>query len=144
MNKVGIHYGYWTQNWCGDFPYYIKKVANLGFDILELSTDCLLDMSKSKLDEIKKTADENGIELTYCVGFTGDKDLASEDNTIRQEGIKYALKTLETIHYMKGNVFGGINYSSWPKILNEGIYDKSLYLERSINSIKEVIKTKDR
>lgn len=141
MNKVGIYFAYWTRNWSADFPYYIKKAAGLGFDILEITTACLIDMSKLKLDETKKTADENGVELTYCIGFSGDKDLASEDNTIRKEGMKYAQKTLETIHYMKGNVFGGINYSAWPGILNEGIFDKRPYLERSINSMKEVVKT---
>lgn len=141
MNKIGIYFAYWTKDWCADYPYYIKKVANLGFDILEISTAYMLEMSKDKLDEIKKTAEENKIELTYCIGFSNDKDMASENASVRQNGIEYAKRTLEMIRCMGGKVFGGINYSSWPSTLNEGIIDKRPYIERSINSIKQVIKS---
>lgn len=141
MNKIGIYFAYWTKDWCADYPYYTKKVANLGFDILEISTAYMLETSRDKLDEIRKTAEDNKIELTYCVGFSADKDMASENPSVRQNGIEYAKKTLEMIHFMGGKVFGGINYTSWPSTINEGIIDKRPYLERSINSIKQVVKT---
>ena len=141
MNKIGIYFAYWTRDWSADFKYYIEKVAKLGFDILEISTAEMLETPKAQLNELKKVAAENGIEMTYCIGFSPDKDLASEDLSIRQSGIEYAKRTLELIHYMDGKVFGGINYSSWPGTLKEGITDKRPYLERSINSLKQVIKT---
>jgi D-psicose/D-tagatose/L-ribulose 3-epimerase len=141
MNKVGIYFAYWTRDWKADFTSYVKKVSSLGFDVLELATAHLLDMSQTELDVLRMTADEANIELTYCVGFSKDKDMASEDSTIRKNGIEYAKKTLEKIHYLKGKVFGGINYSAWPGTINECIIDKRPYLERSIQSIKEVIKT---
>lgn len=141
MNKIGIYFAYWTRDWSADFQSYVKKVAKLGFDVLEVSTAGMLDMPKAELDELRKAAEENRIEITYCVGFSPDKDLASQDQSIRRNGIEYAKRTLEVIHYMKGKVFGGINYSSWPGTLEAGITDKRPYLERSINSIREVIKT---
>ena len=141
MNKVGIYFAYWTDSWRGDFVHYVDKVAGLGFDILEIQPDQLLSTRKNKLDEIKKAADDRGLELTYCIGFPKDKDMASEDASVRRAGIRYARKILDVIHYMDGKVFGGINYSAWPSTPSEGIVDKRPYLDRSIKCIKEVMRT---
>lgn len=141
MNKVGIYFAYWTRDWSADYLYYLNKVSGLGFDVLEVGSSYILEMSRSKLDELKKTAEDRGIEITYCVGFPKDKDMAGEEPEVRRKGIEYAKKTLEAIHYMGGKVFSGINYSAWPGTLNEGIEDKKPWLDRSINSIKEVVKT---
>lgn len=141
MNKVGIYFAYWATDWNADFSYYVDKVAGLGFDILEISTAYLVDTPKSKLDKLKSIANDKGIELTYCVGFPKDKDMASQDYQIRKNGIEYAKKTLDIIRYMNGRIFAGINYSSWPSTLEVGIVDKRPYVERSINSMKEIVKT---
>lgn len=141
MNKVGIYFAFWTPNWDADFVYYIDKVSRLGFDILEISTSSLLDLSTSNLDIIKNRARDKGIELTYCIGFPKDKDMASDNAATRKNGVEYAKKTLETIHYLGGSIFGGINYSCWPGTLDEGIYDKRPYLERSIDSMRKVAGT---
>lgn len=141
MNKVGIYFAYWTKEWHADYRYYVNKVADLGFDILEVSTGHLLEMSVSKKMELKKIAYDRGIEMTYCIGFPADLDMASEDVFTRERGIMYAKRTLEAIHFMDGKIFGGINYSSWPGSLPQGAMDKSPYLERSITSIKQVVKT---
>jgi D-psicose/D-tagatose/L-ribulose 3-epimerase len=140
-NKIGIYFAYWTKDWSADYLYYLNKVSHLGFDVLEVSSAYILELPKFKRDELKKAAQDKGMEITYCIGFPKDKDMASEDEVIRRNGIEYAKKTLEYIYFMEGKIFVGINYSSWPGILEDGITDKSPYLERSINSIKEVIKT---
>lgn len=141
MNRIGIYFAYWTREWSADYLYYLNKIADLGFDVLEVASAHILEMPKYKLVELKKAAEDRGIEITYCIGFPGDKDMASDNPAVRKNGIEYAKKTLEAIHSMNGKIFGGINYSSWPGVLNEGIIDKRPYLERSINSIREVIKT---
>ena len=140
MNKIGIMYAYWIQDWTGDYVYYLNKVADLGFDILEVGTTHILDMSDSNLKKLKSAATERGIEITYGVGFPLDKDLASEDNVIRKKGIEYAKRTLEAIYHMNGKIFCGINYSSWQGLINKGIVDKKPWLDRSIKSIKEIVK----
>lgn len=141
MNKLGVYFAYWTKDWNADFKYYVDKVSMLGFDVLEISTAFIIDESKKNLTELRKFAEDKNIELTYCIGFPEDKDLASEDYSVRRNGIEYAKKTLEVIHFMQGNIFGGINYSSWPKDPGFGIIDKRPYLERSINCLKELAKT---
>jgi D-psicose/D-tagatose/L-ribulose 3-epimerase len=141
MNKVGIYFAYWTDSWMGDFKYFIEKVARLGFDVLEIQPDQLLSSPRAELDSLRQMATDRGIELTFCIGFSQDKDLASESAAVRQAGTDYAHKILDVIHIMDGKVFGGINYSAWPGIYTGHLQDKRPYLERSIECIKEISKT---
>lgn len=141
MNKVGIYFAYWTQDWTADYTYYLNKVADLGFDVLEVASAHILNMSNANLQNLKSIAIERGIEITYVIGFSPDNDIASEDDAIVKKGIEYAKRTLEAIYHMEGKIFCGINYSSWPRVMNEGIVDKRPWLDRSLRSIKEVIKT---
>lgn len=141
MNKIGVYFAYWESSWKADFARYVEKVRKFGFDVLEVSTAYMLNMPKSDLAELRKKANDEGVEITYCVGFSGDEDMASDDPGIRSKGIETAKRTLEIIHFMGGTVFGGINYTSWPGVVAKGILDKRPYLERSVSCMKEVIQT---
>ena len=141
MNKIGIYFAYWTRDWSADYLYYLNKVAGLGFDVLEVGSGWLVEMPAEKRRELRKAAADRSVELTFCIGFPGKYDMASEDASVRRAGIEYAKRTLEVLHEMGGRIFGGINYTSWPSGLNEGLTDKSPYLERSAASLKQVMKT---
>lgn len=140
MNKVGIYFAYWTESWTGDYKYFVDKVARLGFDILEVQPDQLLSMPGNELESLHQMANDRGLELTYCIGFSQDKDLASESASVRRAGMEYANKILDIIHFMGGTVFGGINYSAWPAVFPSHLIDKRPYLERSILCVKEISK----
>ena len=140
MNKVGIYFAYWTESWTGDYKYFVDKVARLGFDILEVQLDQLLNMPGPELESLHQMANDRGLELTYCIGFSQDKDLASESASVRRAGMDYANKILDIIHFMGGKVFGGINYSAWPAVFPSHLIDKRPYLERSIQCVKEISK----
>jgi D-psicose/D-tagatose/L-ribulose 3-epimerase len=140
MNKIGIYFAYWTDKWTGDYKYYVDKVARLGFDVLEVQPDLLLNMPKTELESLHQLANDRGLELTYCIGFSQDKDLASESASVRSAGMDYAFKILDIIHLMDGKVFGGINYSAWPAAFPSKLVDKRPYLERSMACVKEISK----
>ena len=140
MNKVGIYFAYWTESWTGDYKYYVDKVARLGFDVLEVQPDQLLNTPRAELDSLRQMASDRGLELTYCIGFSQDKDLASEATSVRHAGMDYAHKILDIIHIMDGKIFGGINYSAWPAAFPSHLIDKRPYLERSIQCVKEISK----
>ena len=78
LNKVGIYFAYWTSEWDADYMYYLDKVSALGFDIQEVASAHILEMSETKRMELKKAAQDRDMELTYCIGFAQDKDMASE------------------------------------------------------------------
>ena len=62
--KHGIYYAYWETEWAADYVPYIKKVAKLGFDILEIGGAALPGMSDAQLKELKTVADDCGITIT--------------------------------------------------------------------------------
>lgn len=140
MNKFGIFMNFWEHKWSADHIYYINKVADLGYDILEFQAQPLLDMTDEKCRSIKAEADRRGIELTYSLGLDPKYDIASEDPEIRGNGIKYISNILKKISIMNGKLFSGVNYAGWgaPSYI---VNDKMSMNERSVKSMKEIIKT---
>lgn len=140
MNKIGIYYAYWINHWDADFHEYVDKVADLGFDILEVNAGTIAKMSVDERKKLKEHAENRNIDLTYCIGLTKEYDIASPDNSIRENGIEFLRKQAQSVGEMGGGKISGIIYSSWPATLPENEIDKEPYLERSIASMKEAIK----
>lgn len=140
MNKIGIFMNFWVKNWDADHVKYIKKVSGLGFDILEFQAQALPDMDKSRMDEVRQAAKDNGIELTYSLGLNPKYDVASPDAKVREGGIEYLKRIVERIGYMEGKLLSGVNYAGWgsPDYI---VDDKSEIVKHSIESVRQVIKT---
>jgi len=141
MNKIGIFYAYWTHDWDADFHPFVDKVADLGFDILEVNGGTVGNMSTTERQRLKAHADEKELILTYCIGLPHEFDIASPDKAIRDNGVAYLKKMASGIGEMGGGKLGGILYSCWPASLPAGETDKRPYLDRSVASMKEAIKT---
>ncbi len=140
MNKIGIYYAYWTREWDVDFHPFIDKVADLGFDILEVNAGTVGRMTSGERRALKAHADEKGISLTFCIGLPHAFDVAAADASVRQKGIEYLQQMARAVGEMGGGKIGGIIYSSWPATLPPGETDKRPYLDRSIASMKEAVK----
>ena len=140
MNKIGIYYAYWTHNWNTDFHPFIDKVADLGFDILEINSGTVAEMTEEERLSLKSHADDKGIILTYCIGLPRQYDIASPEKAVRENGIAYLKKMASAIGELGGGQLGGIIYSSWPGTLPSGEIDKRPYFERSVKSMQEAIK----
>ena len=78
------YYAYWTHDWDADFHPFIDKVADIGFDILEVNAGTIANMTHSERQSLKSHAADRGITLSYCIGLTKDHDPASEDIATRQ------------------------------------------------------------
>ena len=141
MNKIGIYYAYWTHEWDADFHPFIDKVAALGFDVLEVNGGTVARMTSEERRRLKAHADERGLSLTYCIGLPHAYDVASADAAVRRAGITYLQQMASAIGEMGGGKLGGILHGAWPATLPAGESDKRPYLERSIASMKEAIKT---
>ena len=139
MNKLGIFMNFWEKNWDADHAKYIKKAANIGFDVLEFQAQPLLEMSDDKLRDLKKMADEVGIELTYSVGLDPAYDVSSPDEKIRLGGVDYLKRIVEQIGKMDGTLLSGVSYAGWGSpsyVMN----DKTPLLENSLKSMREIIR----
>jgi D-psicose/D-tagatose/L-ribulose 3-epimerase len=140
MNKIGIYYAYWTRDWDADFHPFVDKVADMGFDVLEVNGGTIATMTSEARRALKAHADDCGIALSYCIGLTKQYDVASHDQAVRQRGVAFLRTMAEAIGEMGGGNLGGIIYSYWPASLPEGETDKRPYLERSLVSMRQAVK----
>ncbi len=79
--------------------------------------------------------------MTYSTGLAREHDLSSKDERIRRQAIEYVKHTLEVIASMGGTAFGGVNYAAWGGKLENGEFDRRVYVENSVKSMKELAKT---
>ena len=139
--KYGIYAPYWTHEWTSDYEYYIKKVAKLGFDILEISCAATLEkyITDAQLLDLKKCADDNGIILTSGYGPTKQQNICSADPEIVKKALKFYETLLPKLKLMDIHILGGGLYSYWPVDYSLPV-DKKGDLERSIKNMKIVAK----
>ena len=140
MNKIGLYYSYWIKDWEATYSSFITMVANLGFDIFEVNSSRLLNAEKQEKENLKNFAKENDVILTFCTALTKEHDISSENRAIRANGVKFLKKNLGLISEMGGASLSGVIYGAWGQSLDGPLKNKSDYLNRSIDSMKEVIK----
>jgi D-psicose/D-tagatose/L-ribulose 3-epimerase len=139
MNPIGIHYGYWTQNWGSGPLQFVQRAKKCGFDILEVNAPKVTLMSDAERDVLKGAVADAGLQLTYSIGMKGDMDLVSENAATRQKGVTFLQDVARAMKYMGGTILAGINYSSWPRQLLPG-EDKRILTDRAIEGVREAIK----
>lgn len=138
--RVGIYYAYWEQNWSADILSYPPRVAQLGFDVLEIKLSIVLKMPERQLKDLKIKAQDHGLELTFCDALTYETDLSSPQYAVRKKGIEYLKRGLEVVYKLGGNILGGVLYGAWGPAVEEGLH-KQDRLKRSVESMRKVIKT---
>ena len=130
MNKIGVSSGFYGKDWPVEFTGCIRKAAQLGFDAIELFTPGMLNQPKQKLKDYAKLAGRAGDRTAVLRGLTPDVDPASKDESVRRQGVEHLKKTLDLIGFLKGRIFGGVNYIAWGS-RPEDIREKPAYRERS-------------
>jgi len=140
MNKVGIYYAYWTEDWDADFVPYAHKAKSIGFDVLEVNAGTIAAMNRSQRATLKAAAVDAGISLSCCIGLAPDADLASEDSSIRRNGTRLLGDIADAMADCGIDRLGGIIYSCWPAKLDGRGVSKAQALEWSIKSMREAIK----
>ena len=139
MNKLGIFMNFWEKNWDADHKKYIRKAAKIGFDVLEFQAQPLLEMSDDHIRELKKEADEVGIELTYSLGLDRRYDVSSLDENIRRGGVTYLQNIIRKMYVGGGTLLSGVSYAGWGTPDNMGDSKKPFW-DQSVKSMKEIIK----
>ena len=145
MNKLGIFVNFWEKSWTINYPYYIDKVARLGYDILEFQAQPLLEMSDEECRKIKRIADDAGIKLSYSLGLNPKYDVASPDDAVRAGGVEYLKNIVRKIAVMQGELFSGVTYAGWgvPSYFVDEA-EKERIFARSVDSMQKVMTVAER
>ncbi|WP_163536338.1 sugar phosphate isomerase/epimerase family protein [Gracilibacillus sp. YIM 98692] len=135
--KFGTYFAYWEQDWDTDYLKYVSKVANLGFDVLEVGAAGIVNMSDEELYKLKAEAEKHNIRLTAGIGLPKGYDVSSNDENIRQNGIAFMKKILDALDKANIRVIGGTIYSYWPADYTQPI-NKEDAREQGIKSMREL------
>jgi len=143
--KFGTLYSYWNKDWNCDYAGYaklIKKVSEIGFDVLEISADHVYRMPAAELSHLNEFRKEYDITITTNSGPGKEHDLASVEERIRLRGIDYFEVIMEKMTLIESKALAGAIYSYWPcEFAN---IDKDGAWLRSIESLKSIAKTAER
>lgn len=139
--KFGTGYAYWGTEWKCDYIKMVNKVADIGFDILEIGADHLYHMSDKEIDALKTEGLKREIEFTTNSGPSKENDLSSADEMVRRHGVEYFRKILNNMSKLGSKSLVGAIYSHWPTDFSSTVTDKSAAWERSIPCLKELGET---
>jgi D-psicose/D-tagatose/L-ribulose 3-epimerase len=137
--KFGTGYAYWGINWECDYIALTNKVADIGFDILEIGADHLYHMSDEEIVKLKREGEKRGIEFTTNSGPSKENDFASSIPAVREHGVQYFIKVLQNMKKLGSKTLVGAIYSFWPTdFVNT---NKEAAWETSIACLQELSKT---
>lgn len=120
--KYGIYYAYWADEWAAEYTQYVKKVAALGFDVLELGAAALPDYTPAQIAELRQCAEDHHITLTAGYGPTFDHNMGSSDPLIRQNAAEWFKKLFDVMGQLDIHKIGGALYSYWPVDFSKPVY----------------------
>lgn len=133
----GIYYAYWEREWRGDYERYVKKVANLGFDILEIAAGPLPEYTDEQLLSLRKCAEEYGVRLTVGYGPSPENNIASADPKVREHALEFYKDLFQRMEKINATLIGGAIYSCWPIDYTKPV-DKKGDWERGIEGIAKL------
>ncbi len=139
--KYGTFFAYWVHEWHGDYKYYAKKVADIGFDVLEISAGDLLTMSDTELAELKAVCDGYGLAITSNIGPAKKYDVAAKDASTREAGIKFLTDIMKQMTKVGSKSMVGVTYTYWPNDFSD--LDKAGIWGRSVESMRRMCDVAD-
>lgn len=140
MNKLGIHYGAFVSTWMDEQFSLIKKVKDLGFDLLEFGAGYLTSLSDDEIAKFRDEAAKQGIELTLSLGLNVSEDIGSPNEAYRNKGLDILKNTAVAMSKAGISDCSGILYSAWNGKISS--YDeRKEYWKRSVDSMKEAAET---
>lgn len=124
------------------FIELVPKVAEMGFDSIEVPIDGLDDLDYQRAAEVIA---DHGLGCNVCVAIGPDRDLIHPDKAIRDNGVAYVHHCIDAVRTLGGTVVGGPLYSAvgrlWQQTPAERAKDIDLLVEQ-LNSLSSYAEDK--
>jgi D-psicose/D-tagatose/L-ribulose 3-epimerase len=128
-----------TFNWVSPFTdndfNIVKKVKEIGYDIIEVAVE---DAEAVDWIKLKELALQYDLTITLSGVFGQGKDISNEDETIRKQGMKYITDCIKVSEKIGCKLFVGPIYSYVGKTRFIGDEQKKREREFCINNIKKI------
>jgi len=142
MNRIGITSTYWGTSFTASVEEYdqiISRSASIGFNLVSLSQDVPLELSKSDQQRLLDTAKRENVVLNYQGGLGPKQDLCSDSAEDRKNGVEHLRKLTRSLAELQegaqlaGHITGVIRDSLRGR-------EKARCWENCVYSMKEVAK----
>ncbi|HWJ75427.1 MAG TPA: sugar phosphate isomerase/epimerase family protein [Kaistia sp.] len=107
--KFGASTFIWASPFSNKTLELIDRAKAFGFDIIEI---CVEDPSTIDTAAIKPRLEQAGIASTVCGAFGPDRDLSSDDEAIRENGIAYVQRCADIAADLGADIVVGPMYSA--------------------------------
>ncbi|MEO6914222.1 MAG: sugar phosphate isomerase/epimerase family protein [Chitinophagaceae bacterium] len=135
---MNIQFGASTFIWVSPFStksfHLIKKVKEMGYDILEVAVE---DKDQIDWPTLKALAKEANINITISGAFGPDRDISSTDPVIRKNGLSYIIDCVKIAADMGSPIFTGPVYSAVGKTRIVSAKQKQQERDWCIENLKE-------
>lgn len=133
MYKYGVNLLLWTSYFTEKDIYLLKKVKDLGCDVVEIP---IFNPEDFPSELVKDELNKHDLDVCVCFGCEIDSDIASLEKEIRRKGIERFKQAIDHTHILGATKIGGVVYKAG------GIFTGSAPTEEewrySIESMKEI------
>jgi D-psicose/D-tagatose/L-ribulose 3-epimerase len=134
--KFGVNTLVWCLPYTAKHMYLIKKVADFGFDVIELTP---VDQYK-ELDPyiIKEELEKYNLEVTLSASFSEETDISHKNSTIRENGIRFIKEFLDWSKKLGAKIICGPLYSELGKKRYLPPDERKAERARAVESLKRI------
>lgn len=134
MPRFGASTFIWVSPFSSDTLDLIDKVAEAGFDLVEL---CIEDPATIEVDRIASKLQQAGIAPLVCGAFGPDRDVSSDDPAIRRNGVAYINRCVDIAAALGAPIVAGPMYSATGKTALRTSQDRQQQWDWAIENLRE-------
>lgn len=134
--KFGVNTLVWCLPFTSKHMHLIKKVADFGFDVIELTP---VDQYKElDPDTIREELDRYNLEVTLSAAFSAETDISHKDKSIRDNGIRFMKEFIDWADNIGAKIIGGPLYSELGKKRHLPPDERKAERDRAVDSLKRI------
>lgn len=124
----------WVSPFSNDTLDILSKIKDLGFDYIEI---CVEDPRTIKTDLIKAELERVKLGALVCGAFGPDRDISSEDSSIRKVGVEYIKTCIDYAYELGSPIVSGPMYSATGKARLLAEKEKAIQWSWAVENLKE-------
>ncbi len=134
--KFGVNTLVWCLPFSASEMYLIKKVANFGFEVIELTP--VDQYKKIRPDVLRKEIEQYNLKVTISAAFSAETDISHPDSKIREDGIQFMKEYIDWSKELGAEIICGPLYSELGKRRHLKPDDREAERKRSVESLKSI------